>query len=259
MGGGTGTGAAPVIAKICHEMNLLTLAIVTLPFLFEGSYRMTVAKQGIERLREYVDTLLVIPNDKLIGLSEKPLLLDAAFEMADSVLKNAIETIANIVYNGGTINIDYNDLKTTFSNKGQGHLGVGIVRTDQSALDAVKQAVNSPLLDSSIEGAEILLVNTCGRIDIKSINDAISYLTDLTGKDTKVIWGTVRADNMDEDEIMVTIIATGMTVPNTVKQIPKPSLLSAEAFKLKEYTAPKSKRVEELQIPGFLKAYSSEK
>ena len=257
MGGGTGTGAAPVIAKICREMDILTLAIVTLPFSFESSQRMTAAKQGLECLKEYVDTLLVIPNDKLLGLSEKPLLLDAAFEMADSVLKDAIETIANIVYNGGTINIDYNDLKTTFSGKGQGHLGVGIVGSDKTALDAVKQAVNSPLLDTSIEGADVLLANTCGRVDINAINEAISYLTDLTGKDTRVIWGTVHPENIDEDKIIVTIIATGMAPKNQTSQVPKP-IPKGDPLRLKVPPAPTARKTGELQIPVFLRAYSSQ-
>lgn len=259
MGGGTGTGAAPVIAKICKEISILTLGVVTLPFTFEGNQRMAVALQGVDRLKEWVDTLFIIPNDKLLSLSDKPLLVDTAFEMADSVLKNSIETIANIVYNGGTINIDYNDLNTTFSGKGKGHIGVGIVGADKAPLDAVKMAVNSPLLDSTIEGAEVLLVNTCGRVDINSLNEAISYLTEITGKNTKVIWGTVHPDEIDEDKIMVTLIATGMKT----KSVPIPAQPSKQGtvktFERREFptvTIKRSVPVEELKIPEFLKAYS---
>ena len=146
MGGGTGTGAIPVIAKICKDAGVLVMAVVTIPFTFESGHRMSVAKIGLEKLKEYVDTLLVIPNDKLLTISERTLYLEDAFVLADSVLKYAIEGITNIVYNRGIINIDFNDLKSTIANKGMGHLGIGTVSSDGSIMEAVKQAINSPLL-----------------------------------------------------------------------------------------------------------------
>lgn len=259
MGGGTGTGAAPVIAKICKEAEILTLGVVTLPFSFEGTARMTVAKRGIEKLREWVDTMLVIPNDKLLGISGKSLMLDEAFEMADSVLKNTIESITNIVYNDGEINTDFNDLKTTFIGKGEGHLGVGIVGADGTVLEAAKMAVNSPLLDTNIEGAEVLLVNTCGRIDIQSVNEAISYLGDLAGEDTKVIWGTVHGADLEEDKIMVTIIATGMNKRKDIKVKSSKNEMTQKEPELsfiKPDVVPKFHTTKKLEIPDFLKAYS---
>ena len=259
MGGGTGTGAAPVIAKICKEAGILTLGVVTLPFSFEGDSRMTVAKQGVDKLKEWVDTLFIIPNDKLLSLSDKPLMLDAAFEMADSVLKSTIESISLIVYNDGVVNIDFNDLKTTLIGKGQGHLGVGIVGQDGTALDAAKMAVNSPFLDTSIEGAEILLVNTCGRIDIASLNEAINYLKELAGAGTRVIWGTVNSDDIGDDKIMVTLIASGMAEKKKV--VPKPNIM-ADRFEptavLQKNNFRRVTTIEEkeLRIPDFLKSYS---
>ena len=213
MGGGTGTGATPVIAKCCKEAGILTVAVVTTPFTFENTPRIVAAKNGIEKLKNNVDTLLVIQNDKLIGISNKPLLLEDAFERADSVLKYTIEGITNIIRNKGMVNLDFNDLRTTLMNKGIGHLGIGTANVDGSILDAVKQAINSPLLDTTIEGAENLLINTSGKININSLNEAIGYVRELAGSKVNIIWGTVTDTKMEEDKIVVTLIATGMPDP----------------------------------------------
>ena len=210
MGGGTGTGAIPVIAKICKDAGVLVLAVVTLPFTFESGHRMSVARAGVEKLKEYVDTLLVIPNDKLLTISERALYLDDAFVMADSILKYTIEGITNIVYNKGTINIDFNDLKSTIANKGIGHLGIGNVASDGSILEAIKQAINSPLLETSIVGAENILLNTSGRINLLELNEAIKYVQEIVGEKVKLIWGTVTDCEQNDDKIVVTLIATGM-------------------------------------------------
>lgn len=210
MGGGTGTGAAPVIAQICHDMGILTMGVVTTPFSFENGPRMTVAKAGIEKLKGNVDTLLIIPNDKLLEITDKQVKLKDAFLLCDSVLKYTIESISNIVYYRGEINIDFNDLKTTLTNKGIGHLGIGMVNEDDSILEAVKQAVNSPLLETSIDGAANLLVNTSGNIGLVALNEAINYIRELAGESVNLIWGNVTGDVFDEEKIVVTIIATGM-------------------------------------------------
>ncbi len=245
MGGGTGTGAAPVIAKCCKESGVLTVAVVTTPFTFENTPRIVAAQQGIEKLKDNVDTLLVIPNDKLIGVSDKPLLLEDAFGIADSVLKYTIEGITNIVHNKGMVNLDFNDLRTTLTNKGIGHLGIGTVDVEETVLEAVKQAVNSPLLETSIQGAENILINTCGKVNIIALNEAISYVRELAGNKVNIIWGTVGADNYDEGKIIVTLIATGMSgngkndnkikgqkqpVPRTEIEIKIPPFLT-EAYK----------------------------
>ena len=217
MGGGTGTGATPVIAKFCQEAGALTVGVVTLPFSFESLPRSLSAQKGIENLKSNVDTLLVIPNDKLMGLSEKTILLEDAFAIADSVLKYTVEGITNIVRNKGMINLDFNDLKTTLMGKGMGHLGIGMIDSDGSILEAVKQAVNSPLLETSIQGAENILINTCGKVDIFALNEAISYVKELAGNKVNIIWGTVTAEDFDEEKIVVTLIATGMKNEAEVK------------------------------------------
>ena len=234
MGGGTGTGAVPVVAKYCRDIGALTIAVVTMPFSFESMPRILSAENGIQKLRENVDTLLVIPNDKLIGMSEKQLLLEDAFLMADSVLKYTIEGITNIIYNRGVVNIDFNDLKTTLANKGLGHLGIGTVDAGTSLLEAVKQAINSPLLDVSIVGATNLLINTCGKINLITLNEAINYVRELVGGKVNVIWGTVANEAFDEDKIVVTLIATGM--PETGKE-GEMTVLAKESAKI----GPKSK------------------
>lgn len=250
MGGGTGTGAAPIIAKCCKELGILTVAVVTTPFSFENTPRILAAQNGIEKLKPNVDTLLIIPNDKLIGLSEKPLLLDEAFEIADSVLKYTIEGITNIVRNKGVINLDFNDLRTTLINKGIGHLGIGTVDADCSVLEAVKQAVNSPLLETSIEGAENILINTSGKVNIVALNEAINYVKELAGSKVNVIWGTVTQENHDQDKIVVTLIATGMTkAPRTPSILPKQPVREVT---LREYKMPTPKKEMELKIPPFL-------
>lgn len=210
MGGGTGTGAAPVIAKLCKDAGILTVAVVTTPFSFENTPRIVAAKNGVEKLKEAVDTLLVIPNDKLLGLSDKALLLEDAFLVADSVLRYTIEGITNIVSNRGTVNLDFNDLRTTLLNKGTGHLGIGTVDVGEPLIEAVKQAITSPMLETTIEGAENLLINTSGKVNVMALNDAISYVKELAGSKVNIIWGTVTGKDYDEDKVVVTLIATGM-------------------------------------------------
>lgn len=210
MGGGTGTGATPFIAKCCKDAGILVMAVVTTPFTFENRPRMTAAENGIAGLRENVDTLLIIPNEKLIELSDRQLKLKDAFILADSILKYTIEGITNIVYNLGEINIDFNDLKAILKDSGIGHLGIGTCNADGSILEAVKQAVHSPLLDTSIEGAEGILLNTGGSIGLSALNEAASYIRELAGEDVNIIWGTVDTEEEPTDKITVTVIATGM-------------------------------------------------
>lgn len=259
MGGGTGTGAAPVIAKCCKDAGILTVAVVTTPFSFEGTPRIAMAEQGVEKLKENVDTLLVIPNDKLIGLANKKLLLEDAFDMADSVLKYTIEGITNIVYNKGVVNLDFNDLKATLMNKGIGHLAIGTVDMDGSILDAVKQAVNSPLLETSIQGAENLLINTSGKVDLVVLNEAVNYVRELVGNKVNIIWGTVSPDNYDEGKIMVTLIATGMSnvrrcdkLIQEDKKLRNASERLGYELKIGDYQKPVPRKDFEFKIPSFL-------
>lgn len=210
MGGGTGTGATPVIARICKESGILTIAVVTTPFSFESLPRNNASKSGIDELKKYIDTLLVIPNDKLLGLTDKPFFLDNAFATANTVLKYTIEGITNIIFNQGEINLDFNDLRTTLQDKGIGHLGIGTVNAEDSVLDAVKQAINSPLLDTSIANATNILINSSGRVNLMELSPALSHIRELAGENVNLIWGTVAAEDFDDEKIVITIIATGM-------------------------------------------------
>ena len=217
MGGGTGTGAIPVIAEICKKLGILTVAVVTLPFSFESQPRVYAAQTGLKKLEQNIDTMLVIPNDKLLTITDKPFYMDEAFEMADSVLKYTIEGITNIIYNHGTINLDFNDLKSTLKDKGYGLFGIGIATEEETIIDAVEKAISSPLLETKITGASNILLNTSGRIDIVALNKAVSYIREQAGENVNIFWGTVSGENPTSD-IVVTIIATGMN--NTQKQAP---------------------------------------
>ena len=210
LGGGTGTGAIPVVARICKDLKILTVAVVTLPFSFEGTPRMELAQKGLDLLKDNVDMLLVIPNDKLLEMNEKSFYLDDAFVIADDALKNTIEGMTGIIFGTGTINVDFNDIKATLENKGLGHLGIGTVKNDDPILDAVKQAINSPLLETDISSATNILINTSGRINLKELNEAMSYIHQITDPSVKIIWGTV-SNKVQNEEIVVTIIATGLS------------------------------------------------
>lgn len=212
MGGGTGTGAIPIIAKQCKDAGILTVAVVTKPFTFEGLPKASIAETGLENLQKNVDTLLIIPNDKLLNIANKPFYLEDAFLMADNVLKYTIEGITNIIFNKGTINLDFNDLKTILGNKGLGHLGIGTVDTDGSIMEAVKIAINSPLLETNIAGASHILLNSSGKVNLLELNEAINYIQEIVGKNVNILWGTVM-DTANEGQIIVTLIATGLKSP----------------------------------------------
>lgn len=270
MGGGTGTGAAPVIAKLCKDAGILTVAVVTTPFSFENTPRIMAAKNGVEKLQEVVDTLLVIPNDKLIGLSDKALLLEDAFLVADSVLRYTIEGITNIVSNRGTVNLDFNDLRTTLINKGTGHLGIGTVDVGEPLIEAVKQAINSPMLETTIEGAENLLINTSGKVNVMALNDAISYVKEIAGSKVNIIWGTVTQKDYDEDKVVVTLIATGMarekkmpegkrTEQKRPEMPPFMRMTAGEWTEPAEYITRRPDKEKEIEIPPFLKNHQRER
>lgn len=212
MGGGTGTGALPYISKICKDMGILTVAVVTTPFNFENPNRTNIANAGIENLEKCIDTLLVISNDKLLSCNEKIVTMSAAFSLADSVLKNAIDTITNIVFNCGTVNLDFNDLKTVLGDKGYGHLGIGYADENTSITDAVKQAVNSPLLNTNLTNAKYVMINSSGDVNLIELNNAIQYIQEIAGKDAKIMWGTVSSEEQlnDNKNSVITIIATGL-------------------------------------------------
>lgn len=212
MGGGTGTGALPYISKICKDMGILTVAVVTTPFSFENPDRTNVANAGIKNLENCVDTLLVISNDKLLTCNEKVVTMSSAFLLADSVLKNSIDTITNIVFNCGTVNLDFNDLKTILGDKGYGHLGIGQADENTSITDAVKQAINSPLLNTNLARAKYVMINSSGDVNLIELNNTIQYIQEIVGKDAKIMWGTVSSEDQiaDNKNSVITLIATGL-------------------------------------------------
>ncbi|MCR5373891.1 MAG: cell division protein FtsZ [Lachnospiraceae bacterium] len=209
MGGGTGTGAAPVVAKISKDLGILTVGVVTKPFRFEARVRMSNALSGIERLKDCVDTLIVIPNDKLLEISERRTSMTDALKKADQVLQQAVQGITDLINKPATINLDFADVKTVMENKGVAHIGIGSARGENKALEAVKLAVSSPLLETSINGASHVIINMTGDISIYDADEAASYVQDLVGDNANIIFGML-ADENNEDEVSITVIATGL-------------------------------------------------
>lgn len=228
MGGGTGTGAAPVIARIAKESGALTVGVVTKPFRFEGKRRMRQAEEGIASLQDEVDALIVIPNDKLLSLSANISMMDA-FSRADEVLLNAARGITDLILESGYINVDFMDVRSVMSNKGRALMGIGVHKGDHAAVEAVRNAISSPLLeDVSIEGATGVLVNiTCSpNLSLQEISEAAMLIEDVANEDANVIWGSV-VDPSLQNEVRVTIIATGFDQNVTpVKTTPKHELVN---------------------------------
>ncbi|MDR1059693.1 MAG: cell division protein FtsZ [Clostridiales bacterium] len=210
MGGGTGTGAAPIVATIAKEMGVLTVAVITKPFTFEGVKRMKNAERGIVNLKEAVDTLLVIPNDKLIMLDDKKISLIGAFNKADDVLRQGIQGISDLIAVPGLINLDFADVKTIMSNTGIAHMGVGKASGDNKAENAAKQAINSPLLETSIDGAMGVLFNVTGGMDLGlfDIYKAAEYIQKAADPNANIIFGA-SIDQALKDDMVITVIATG--------------------------------------------------
>lgn len=210
MGGGTGTGAAPVVASLAREMGILTVAVVTKPFNFEGKRRMENAEKGIENLRQYVDTLVIIPNEKLLSVVPKGTPIVKAFQVADDVLRQGIQGISDLIVNPALINLDFNDVRTVMSNKGLAHMGIGCGEGENRTLEAVRQAVQSPLLETDIEGATGVIINVTGGLDISlsEVAEASKLVQDVVDSGANIIFGA-GVDEELGDKVVVTIIATG--------------------------------------------------
>lgn len=261
MGGGTGTGALPYIAKMCKDLGILTVAVVTTPFSFENPNRSDVARAGIQNLEKCVDTLLVISNDKLLTSNEKIVTMSSAFTLADSVLKNSIDTITNIVFNCGTVNLDFNDLKTVLGDKGYGHLGIGYADENTSITDAIKQAVNSPLLSTNLSGAKYVMINSSGDVNLIELNNAIQYIQEIVGTEAKIMWGTVSSKEQldDNKNSLITIIATGLNeTSNIINTTPEQHNMKSSHDTINtspiidELLGKSEKKENELIIPSFL-------
>ena len=210
MGGGTGTGAAPVIAKIAREMNILTVAVVTKPFSFEGRVRNENANKGIANLKKYVDTVVIIPNDKLLQFLPAHIGMLQAFKVADDMLKQGVVGIVDLIATPSLINLDFADVKTVIQKQGLAHMGIGRAKGENRVIEAVRQAVSSPLLETTIEGAKSIIINVTGGPDIElnEIYDASTLVQGIIDESANIIFGATIDENM-ADEIKITIIATG--------------------------------------------------
>lgn len=210
MGGGTGTGAAPVVASLAREMGILTVAVVTKPFSFEGKRRMENAERGIENLRKFVDTLVIIPNEKLLSVVPKGTPIVKAFQVADDVLRQGIQGISDLIVNPALINLDFNDVRTVMSDKGLAHMGIGCGSGENRTLEAVRQAVQSPLLETDIEGATGVIINVTGGLDLSlsEVAEASRLVQDVVDSEANIIFGAGIDEELD-NEVIVTIIATG--------------------------------------------------
>lgn len=209
MGGGTGTGATPVLARAAKEMEILTVGVVTKPFRFEAKQRMNNALLGIEKLKESVDTLIVIPNDKLLEIVDRRTTMPEALKKADEVLQQAVQGITDLINLPALINLDFADVQTVMTDKGIAHIGIGTARGDDKALEAVKQAITSPLLETTIAGASHVIINVSGDISLIDANEAASYVQEQVGEEANVIFGAMY-DASNSDEVSITVIATGL-------------------------------------------------
>ena len=242
MGGGTGTGAAPVVAEIAKEMGILTVGIVTKPFSFEGKRRMTQAEAGIAALSEAVDTIVVVPNDRLLSISNAKTSFLDAFRNADEILRQGVQGIADLISQTGLVNVDFADVTSVMKDAGYAHMGIGVGKGENRAEDAARGAIESPLLETSIQGAGGVLINITGgsNINLFEVNAAAALVQSCADPNANIIFGTVIDDKL-EDEIVVTVIATGFDGM-------KGSKPATDGFSF-----PTDSGDDDLQIPDFLK------
>ncbi|NCS99176.1 cell division protein FtsZ [Candidatus Parcubacteria bacterium] len=221
LGGGTASGAAPVLANIAKESGALTVAVVTKPFFFEGRHRMRIAEESLAELRKEVDAIIVIPNDRLLSNISKETTADQAFQMCDDVLKQAVEGISDLITTPGVINIDFADIRAILREAGSALMGIGVANGEKRAEEAAKMAINSPLLDISITGAQGVLFSIAGGSDLTmfEIQEAAKVITESMDPDAKVIFGTVHDDKLKKGDLKVTIIASGFPENATKKTL----------------------------------------
>ena len=268
MGGGTGTGAAPKIAAVAKELDILTVGVVTKPFNFEGKKRMANAEKGIEELKKNVDTLVIIPNQKLLSVIDKKTSMKDSFKKADEILQQGVQGISDLICNAGEINLDFADVKTVMANKGVAHMGIGRGTGENKAEIAAKAAIQSPLLETTIDGAKYILINFCGdeNLGLFDVADAADLIREAIDPDAEIIFGTTINEDL-HDEVIVTVIATGLDDSDNYRT-PAPAketvTAPAEEVEAKPETveeAPKHRAVFaaddadkfELDIPSFLR------
>ena len=252
MGGGTGTGAAPVIAELARDMGILTIGVVSKPFLFEGRQRMKNAEAGIERLKANVDTLVVVPNDRLLSVVTKGTSVTEAFRIADDTLRQGIQGISDLIAVPNLINLDFADVRTVMEARGLAHMGIGVGKGENRMVDAARQAISSPMLETSIDGARAVLINITGGPDtsIIDINEAAQMITQAADPEANIIFGAGIDENL-EDEVHITVIATGFEsnpFGSTAKAEPvKEAEKSAEPVRTETSSAPRRERMVELE------------
>ncbi|ABR49023.1 cell division protein FtsZ [Alkaliphilus metalliredigens QYMF] len=257
MGGGTGTGAAPVVAEIAKELGILTVGVVTKPFTFEGKRRMLHAEQGTAQLKERVDTLVTIPNDRLLQVIEKKTTMLEAFRMADDVLKQGVQGISDLIAVPGLVNLDFADVKTIMLEQGLAHMGIGRASGENRAAEAAKQAIQSPLLETSITGAKGVLLNITGgaNMGLFEVNEAAELVTEAADEDANIIFGAVIDEEL-KDEIRITVIATGFEkslLSKDPRDEKKNPLSQDEEVAATKEDKLKSERNDDLDIPIFLR------
>ncbi len=220
MGGGTGTGAAPKVAGIAKEMGKLTVGVVTKPFLFEGKKRMSNAELGIAELKKHVDTLVIIPNQKLLSIIDKKTTMIEAFRKADEILRQGVSGITDLISSPGIINLDFADVRTIMSDKGVAHMGIGVGTGENKAEMAAKAAISSPLLETTITGAKYVLINICGdaNLGLLEAGEAASLISEAIDPDAEIIFGTTLNEELD-DKVIVTVIATGLDANGFIDEV----------------------------------------
>jgi cell division protein FtsZ len=253
MGGGTGTGAAPVVAQIAQEVGALTVAVVTKPFTFEGSRRRANAEEGINNLKDRVDTLIVIPNDRLLQVVDKKVSVEAAFKVVDEVLQHGIQGIAELITVPGLINLDFADVKAIMSRAGSALMAIGRAEGDERAVEAARAAVASPLLEVSIDGAKGVLFNVTGGTDLTlfEVNEAADIITKAADPEANVIFGAVIDPHM-QGEVKITVIATGFDGKIAQPAAQRPPLATTIKAS-REPVTPHSFQSDDLDIPAFLR------
>ena len=257
MGGGTGTGAAPIVAQAAKEMGILTIGVVTKPFTFEGKKRLSQAERGIESLKGKVDTLVVIPNDKLLQIVDRKTSIVEAFKMADDVLRQGVQGISDLIAIPGLVNLDFADVKTIMLNQGMAHMGVGRASGENRAEDAAKEAIQSPLLETSIEGAKGVIINITGSSDLglHEVNTAAELVQRSVDPEANIIFGTVTDESMG-DEIQITVIATGFEKNEPISSIGVDNMVSKnweKKIKSIPSSSESSASQNDLDIPAFLR------
>ena len=258
MGGGTGTGAAPIVAQVAKEMGILTIAVVTKPFTFEGKKRLSQAERGIESLKGKVDTLIVIPNDKLLQIIDRKTSIIEAFQMADDMLRQGVQGISDLIAIPGLVNLDFADVKTIMLNTGMAHMGTGTASGENRAEDAAKEAIQSPLLETSIEGARGVIINITGgdSLGLHEVNTAAELVQRSVDPEANIIWGTVTDQSM-QDEIKITVIATGFEKNEPISSIGVNDIVSKTWEKkinsIPANTESSSSQNNDLDIPSFLR------